>query len=65
MMWRYFWDIHPLDLVKPKEGRFNRCEQCRMQVHPAYPRHRFSKECQIGVEWKQQQETAMEAVLAL
>jgi hypothetical protein len=53
MMRRHFRDVHPLDLVKvPKEGRFNRCERCGMQVHPAYPRHRLSKECQIGVEQK-------------
>jgi hypothetical protein len=66
MMGRHFRDVHPLDLVKvPKEGRFNRCEQCGMQVHPAYPRHRLSKECQIGVEWKQQRETAVALALAL
>ncbi len=38
MIGRHFQDVHPLDLVKvPKEGRFNRCERCGMQVHPAYP----------------------------
>jgi hypothetical protein len=36
-----------------------------MQVHPAYPRHRLSKECQIGVERKQQRETAVASALAL
>jgi hypothetical protein len=66
MMQRHFWDVHPLDLVKvPKEGQFNRCEQCRMQVHPAYPQRRLSKECQIGVERKQQRETAVASALAL
>jgi hypothetical protein len=65
-MRRHFRDIHPLDLVKvPKEGRFGRCEQCGMQVHPAYPRHRLSKECQIGVEQKHQWETAVVSALAL
>jgi hypothetical protein len=40
-----------MDLVKvPKEGKFDCCEQCGMQVHPLYPCHRHSKECQIGVE---------------
>jgi hypothetical protein len=66
MMRRHFRDVHPLDLVKvPKEGRFNRCKQCGMQVNPAYPRHRRSKECQIGVEWKQQQEMAVASALGL
>ncbi len=36
-----------------------------MQVHPLYPRHRFSKECQVGVERRQQQEAVVTAVLAL
>ena len=37
MMQRHFRDVHPLDLVKvPKEGQFDRCNQCGMQVHPAY-----------------------------
>ena len=36
-----------------------------MQVHPAYPQHRLSKECQIGVEWKDQQETAVALAIAL
>jgi hypothetical protein len=66
MMRRHFWDVHPLDLVKvPKEGRFNRCKRCGMQEHPAYPQHRLSKECQIGVEWKQQREAAVASALAL
>jgi hypothetical protein len=66
MMRRHFQDMHPLDLVKvPKEGRFDRCNRCKMQVHPAYPRHRLSKECQIGVERKHQRETAVASALAL
>ncbi len=66
MMRRHFRDVHPLDLVKvPKEGRFNRCDRCGMQVDPAYPRHRFSKECQLGVERKHQWETVVTSALAL
>jgi hypothetical protein len=66
MMRRHFRDVHPLDLVKvPKEGRFNRCQRCGKQVHPAYPQHRLSKECQIGVERKQQREMAVASALAL
>ena len=66
IMWRHFRDVHPLDLVKVlKQGHFNRCKQCRMQVHFAYPQHRLSKECQIGVEQKQQWETAVALALAL
>jgi hypothetical protein len=30
-----------------------------------YPRHRYTKECQIGVERKNQQETAISSALAL
>jgi hypothetical protein len=66
MMRRHFWDVHLLDLVKIfKEGCFNRCERCGMQIHPAYPQHRLSKECQTGVEWKQQREMAVASALAL
>jgi hypothetical protein len=36
-----------------------------MQVHPMYPQHRYTKECQIGVERKHQQETAILLALAL
>jgi hypothetical protein len=36
-----------------------------MQVNPLYPRHRFLKECQVGVEQKQQQEAAVTLALAL
>jgi hypothetical protein len=36
-----------------------------MQVNPLYPHHRFSKECQVGVEQKQQQEVAVTSALAL
>ncbi len=66
MMWRHFWDVHPMDLVKaPKEGKFDCCKQCRMQVHSMYPQHRYTKECQIGVERKHQQGTAILLALAL
>jgi hypothetical protein len=55
-----------MNLVKvPKEGRFIRCEQCGMQVHPLYPRHWLLKECQVGVERQRQQEAAVTAALAL
>jgi hypothetical protein len=51
MVQRHFRDVHPLDLVVvPKEGKYDQCEQCGMQVNPLYPHHRFSKECQVGVE---------------
>jgi hypothetical protein len=60
MMRRHFRDVHPIDLVNvPKEGKFDRCKRCGMQVHPMYPRHRYTKECQIGVEQKHQQETVV------
>jgi hypothetical protein len=36
-----------------------------MQLHPMYPQHRYTKECQIGVERKYQQETAVLLALAL
>jgi hypothetical protein len=36
-----------------------------MQVNPLYPHHRFSKECQVGVEQKQQHEVAVTSALAL
>jgi hypothetical protein len=36
-----------------------------MQVNPLYPRHRLSKECQVGAERQQQRETAVTAALAL
>ncbi len=50
MVWRHFRDVHPLDLVVvPKEGKYDQCDQCGMQVNPLYPRHRFLKECQVGV----------------
>jgi hypothetical protein len=65
-MWRHFRDVHPQDLVKvPKEGRFDWCDRCGMQVNPTYPRHRYSQECQVGVERKQQREMAVALVLAL
>jgi hypothetical protein len=65
-MRRHFWDVHPLDLVMvPKEGRYARCERCGMQVNPFYPRHQYSKECQVGVERRKQHETAISSALAL
>jgi hypothetical protein len=36
-----------------------------MQVHPLYPHHQLSKECQVGVERRRQQEAAVTAALAL
>ena len=55
-----------MDLVKvPKEGRFDRCKCCGMQVHPLYPRHQLLKECQVGVERRRQREAAVTALLAL
>jgi hypothetical protein len=36
-----------------------------MQVNPLYPRHRFLKECQVGVEQKQQRKAAVTFALAL
>jgi hypothetical protein len=66
MMRRHFRDVHLMDLVKvPKEGKFDRCKGCGMQVHPMYPQHRYTKECQIGVERKHQWETAILSALAL
>ncbi len=65
-MRQHFRDVHPMDLIKvPKEGRFNRCKHCGMHVHPLYPRHRLSKECQVGIERRQQQEMAETTTLAL
>jgi hypothetical protein len=66
MMRRHFWDIHPLDLVKvPKEGKFCRCRRCGMQVDPRYTCHQYTKEWQVGVERKKQQEVAVALALAL
>ena len=62
---RHFWDVHPMDLVVVlSEGKHQRCQQCGMQVK-FYPRHYTSNECRIGVERKQQQETAVTLALAL
>jgi hypothetical protein len=36
-----------------------------MQVDPRYPRHQFTKECQVGVERKKQREAAVTSALAL
>jgi hypothetical protein len=66
MMRQHFRDVHPMGLIRvPKEDKFDRCEQCGMQVHPLYPRHRCSKECQIGVERQLQREAAVTSALAL
>ncbi len=65
-MRRHFRDVHPLDLVVvPKEGKYDQCNQCRMQVNPLYPHHRLSKECQVGVKQTQQREAAVTLALAL
>jgi hypothetical protein len=62
---RHFRDVHPLDLVVvPKEGKYDQCGWCGMQVNPLYPRHRFSKECQVGVKQKQQWEATVTSALA-
>jgi hypothetical protein len=51
MMRQHFWNVYPMDLVKvPKEGKYDCCERFGMQVHPLYPRHQLSKECQVRVE---------------
>jgi hypothetical protein len=66
MMRRHFRDVHPLNLVViPKEGKYDRCERCRIQVNPLYPCHWLSKDCQVGVEQKQQWEAAMTLALVL
>jgi hypothetical protein len=55
-----------MDLVAvPQEGNYDRCNQYGMQVNPLYPRHRLSKECQVGVEWKKQRVAAVTLALAL
>ncbi len=60
------WDVHPIDLVKvPKEGKLCRCRRCRMQVDLRYHRHPYTKECQVGVEWRKQREAAVTSALAL
>ena len=65
-MRQHFRDVHPLNLVVvAKEGKYDRCEWCRMQVNPLFPRHRLSKECQVRVEQKQQQKVAVTLALAL
>jgi hypothetical protein len=65
-MRQHFRDVHPLDLVMvPKEGRYARCKRCGMQVNPIYPRHQYSKECQVGVERRKQRKTAISSALAL
>ncbi len=66
MMRRNFGDVHPFDLVVvPKEGCYSRCKQCSMQVNPVYPRHWYSKECQVGVEHRKQSKIAVSSALAL
>jgi len=66
LMRQHFQDVHPMNLVKvPKEGKFDRCGRCGMQVDPRYPHHRFTKECQVGVERKKQREAGVTSALAL
>jgi hypothetical protein len=66
MLRQHFRDIHPLDkVVVSTEGYFPRCEQCAMQVNPAYPRHIWTQECQTRVERKLQRESAVRLALAL
>jgi hypothetical protein len=65
MMQRHFWDVHPMELVNvPKEGKFLWCWRCGMQVNPRYPRHPYTKECQMGVKKRQQREVAVASALA-
>jgi hypothetical protein len=66
MMQQRFRGMHPLDLVViPKEGKYDQCNRCGMQVNPLYPRHRLLKECQVGVKQMQQQEAAVTSALVL
>ncbi len=66
MMRRHFRDVHPKDLAKvQEEGKFRWCWRCRMQVNPRYTGHQNSKECQVGVERRQQREAAVTSALAL
>ena len=63
---RHFRDVHPQDLVViPSEGKYQRCHRCGMQVNPFYPRHYTTRECQVGVERKQQREAAVKSALTL
>ena len=65
-MRRHFQDVHPIDLVVvPKEGCYFKFERCGMQVNPLYPNHRRTKECQVRVECRQQQEMTVLSALAL
>jgi hypothetical protein len=62
----HFWDLHPFDrVVVLTEGYFPRCERCRMQVNPAYPRHIRTKKCGIGMDRRLQRESAISSALAL
>jgi hypothetical protein len=66
MMRRHFRDVHPQDLVKvPQEGKFRWCWRCGMQVNPKFTGHQTTKECQVGVEGRQQREAAVTSALAL
>jgi hypothetical protein len=66
MLRGHFRDLHPLDkVVVSMGGYFPWCEQCAMQVNPAYPRHIRTQECQTGVEQKLQRESAVRSALAL
>ena len=66
MLRRHFRDLHPKDsVVIPWEGSFPRCERCRMQCNPRYPRHIHSQVCQQGVERRTQRDSAITSALAL
>jgi hypothetical protein len=66
MLWQHFRDLHPLDkVVVSMERYFPWCEQCAMQVNPAYPRLIRTQECQTRVERKLQRESAVRSALAL
>ncbi len=63
---RHFRNVHPQDLVViPSEGKYQWCHWCIMQVNPFYPCHYTTRECQVGVERKQQHEAAVQLALAL
>jgi hypothetical protein len=66
MLRHHFRDLHPFDrVVISSEGYFPWCNQCQMQVNPAYPRHIRMKECGVGMEQWFQQESAISLALAL
>jgi hypothetical protein len=66
MLWQCFRDLHLFNkVVVSTKGYFPQCEQCAMQVNPAYPRHIRMQECQTGVGRKLQRESAVRLALAL